>query len=245
MEESVIQRLLSLNQQFYQRFAGAFSATRQRIQPGVRRLLPRMAESPRLLDLGCGNGGLGAEWLKLNPSGEYWGLDASIELLREARRLLGQKPQIHLQPADLGQPGWAESLPPGNWGLITAFASLHHIPGFACRLRLLQETASLLPAGGVFIFSAWQFQNSPRLLERIQPWSAAGLTDANVEEGDTLLDWRAFLPGQPEQSGLRYVHQFSSAELDELAAGCGLTRIEEFESDGEGGRLGLYQVWIK
>ncbi len=211
----------------------------------MRRLLPRLAESPRLLDLGCGNGGLGAEWLKLNPSGEYWGLDASIELLREARRLLGQKPQVHLQPADLGQPGWAESLPPGNWELITAFASLHHIPGFARRLRLLQETASLLPAGGVFIFSVWQFQNSPRLLERIQPWSAAGLTDADVEEGDTLLDWRAFLPGQPEHSGLRYVHRFSAAELADLAFGCGLQRLEEFESDGEGGRLGLYQVWMK
>jgi tRNA (uracil-5-)-methyltransferase TRM9 len=49
MEESVIQRLLSLNQQFYQTFAGAFSATRQRIQPGMRRLLPGLAEWPRLL----------------------------------------------------------------------------------------------------------------------------------------------------------------------------------------------------
>ena len=107
----------------------------------------------------------------------------------------------------------------------------------------LQETASLLPAGGVFIFSVWQFQHSPRLLERIQPWSAAGLTDADLEEGDTLLDWRARLPGQPEQSGLRYVHQFSEGELAELASGCGMQRLEAFESDGEGGRLGLYQVW--
>ena len=43
----------------------------------MRRLLPGLAEWPRLLDLGCGNGGLGAAWLELNPDGEYWGLDSS------------------------------------------------------------------------------------------------------------------------------------------------------------------------
>jgi tRNA (uracil-5-)-methyltransferase TRM9 len=245
MEESVIQRLLGLNQQFYQTFAGAFSATRQRIQPGMRRLLPMLAEWPRLLDLGCGNGGLGAAWLDANPAGEYWGLDSSAELLKEAGGMLGYRPNAYLLQAELGQPGWSKILPAGTWPLITAFASLHHIPGFGRRLALLKEAADLLNPGGLLIFSVWQFQHSPRLLARVQPWSAAGLADADLEEGDTLLDWRAALPGQPEQSGLRYVHQFSSQELAELAAACGFRQVEEFESDGEGGRLGLYQVCKK
>jgi tRNA (uracil-5-)-methyltransferase TRM9 len=245
MEESVIQRLLGLNQQFYQTFAGAFSATRQRVQPGMRRLLPRLAEWPRLLDLGCGNGGLGAAWLELNPDGEFWGLDASAELLKEAAGMLGYRQDAYLLQADLAQPGWSSSLPQGNWPGITAFASLHHIPSFERRISLLCEAADLLQHGGWLVFSVWQFQNSPRLLARVQPWSAAGLDEAQLEAGDTLLDWRASLPGQPEQRGLRYVHQFSSQELAELAAVCGFRQEEEFESDGEGGRLGWYQVWGK
>jgi len=245
MEKSVIQRLLSLNQQFYQTFAGAFSATRQRIQPGMRRLLPRLAEWPRLLDLGCGNGGLGAAWLKLKPEGEYWGLDSSAGLLKEAGGMLGYRQNAYLLQADLGRAGWSEVLPPGEWPGITAFASLHHIPGYERRLGLLREAAGLLQTGGELIFSIWQFQHSPRLLARKQPWSAADLSETDVEEGDTLLDWRAAPPGAPEQHGLRYVHQFSPFELERLAAGCGLQRLETFESDGEGGRLGLYQVWGK
>jgi len=57
------------------------------------------------------------------------------------------------------------------------------------------------------------------------------------------LDWRHALPGQAEQSGLRYVHLFSRLELAELAASSGFIIEQEFESDGEGGKLGLYQVW--
>jgi tRNA (uracil-5-)-methyltransferase TRM9 len=89
----------------------------------------------------------------------------------------------------------------------------------------------------------WQFQHSPRLLARRQPWELAGLSESDVEEGDTLLDWRYALPGQPEQTGLRYVHLFSPAELAGLATDCGFNIEQEYASDGEGGRLGLYQVW--
>ena len=74
-------------------------------------------------------------------------------------------------------------------------------------------------------------------------WERAGLSETDVEPGDTLLDWRFALPGQAEQVGLRYVHLFSREELAELAAQSGFEISETYELDGEGGRLGLYQVW--
>jgi hypothetical protein len=43
--------------------------------------------------------------------------------------------------------------------------------------------------------------------------------------------------------GLRYVHLFDEAELGCLAAEAGLVIADTYLSDGEGGRLGLYQVW--
>ncbi|MDZ4158263.1 MAG: hypothetical protein U1B80_00610 [Anaerolineaceae bacterium] len=51
------------------------------------------------------------------------------------------------------------------------------------------------------------------------------------------------LPHQAGETGLRYVHLFSRQELIALANRNGFEIVQTFESDGEGGRLGLYQVW--
>jgi hypothetical protein len=89
----------------------------------------------------------------------------------------------------------------------------------------------------VFIHSEWQFLGSERLRARIQPWSEAGLEAPDVDLGDFLLDWRQ------GGYGLRYVHHFTLNELEELAEETGFMIQETFRSDGEGGNLGLYQVW--
>ena len=125
------------------------------------------------------------------------------------------------------------------WSLITAFATLHHIPSHDLRLQLLRTVHSLLAPNGRFIHSNWQFLNSAKLRGRIQAWERIGLTAADVDAGDYLLDWRR------GGEGLRYAHQFSEAELSALADESGFEVAETFYSDGEGGRLGLYQVWKK
>jgi hypothetical protein len=95
-----------------------------------------------------------------------------------------------------------------------------------------------LKPNGRFILSNWQFLNSEKLKARIQPWGRAGLSDEDVDEGDYLLDWRS------GGSGLRYAHHFSAEELTGLADQAGFEVEAEFLSDGENGRLGLYQIWI-
>jgi SAM-dependent methyltransferase len=178
-------------------------------------------------------------------SGSYLGLDASAELLAEAPPDLPRTGQFSaaFRQVDLANPDWLTGLDLGSFDIISCFAVLHHLPGLAARASLLQRARLLLAEDGRFIHSIWQFQHSPRLLARVLPWASIGLTDADLEDGDTLLDWRYALPGQPEQVGLRYVHRFSPAELVHLAFNCGFAILEQYESDGEGGRLGLYQVW--
>jgi ubiquinone/menaquinone biosynthesis C-methylase UbiE len=83
MNTDTIQRLLALNYQFYQTFAAQFSATRQRLQPGVLRLLQTIPLTSRLLDLGCGNGGLARQLAQSGYQGEYLGLDFSVALLAQ------------------------------------------------------------------------------------------------------------------------------------------------------------------
>jgi hypothetical protein len=101
----------------------------------------------------------------------------------------------------------------------------------------LQKTRRLLATDGRFVLSNWQFLNSQRLRERIQPWSEIGLSKAAVDDNDYLLDWRH------GGHGLRYAHHFSKDELTCLALASSFKVSNTFYADGEGGKLGLYQIW--
>jgi SAM-dependent methyltransferase len=248
MQNQVAQRLLDINHQFYQTFSVQFSATRQRIQPGVRKVLAMLPPEGCLLDLGCGNGEFARELHHQGWRGQYVGVDFSAGLLEEALSPTGSFLQ-----ADLTAPDWKTdverylsnlqlatcNLQTGNFPTITAFAVLHHIPGVALRMQMLAQVSALLPPGGRFIHSNWQFLNSPRLAARVQPWDSVGLSADDLDPGDALLDWRS------GGTGLRYVHHFDEVELHALATQAGFNVIETFYSDGATGNLGLYQVWQK
>ena len=245
MNPETIAFLLELNRRFYHDFGRAFAATRRRVQPGVTSAIQRLPRAGNWLDLGCGSGELARGLAQSGYRGRYLGLDGSAELLAEAPAGLASQPDFsaEFRQANLADPDWAAGLPSSAWEVITCFAMLHHLPGVELRARLLRQTRQLLAGDGWLAHSVWQFQHSPKLLERRQPWERLGLSTVDVEEGDTLLDWRYALPGQPEQVGLRYVHLFTPSELSDLAAACGFEIVAEYESDGAGGRLGLYQLW--
>ncbi len=234
MKPDVVQRLIELNRKFYTDFGEPFSATRGRIQPGVRRVLDSLHGDETILDLGCGNGQLARTLAREGHRGAYLGLDFSLPLLTDAESVPEGFP-AQFRQVDLTQlPGISI---PGDWKLVTAFAVLHHIPGQRLRLNILKEVHELLADDGRFILSNWQFLNSPRLRGRVRDWSEAGVTAADVDEGDFLLDWRS------GGTGLRYVHHFSEAELAGMAQSSGFEIIETFYSDGKEGNLAVYQVW--
>ena len=248
MKEEVRQQLIQLNRDFYETFAGAFAATRRRIQPGVRRVLEEVPKKGKWLDLGCGSGQLALEWVKQKRKGSYAGLDFSAGLLAEAEEAsmsvsIPRGLKLSFAQADLTTQGWTEDLKKEYFDGALAFAVLHHIPGEDQRVALLRQVSGLIKPGGKFIHSEWQFQFSEKLMARRMPWEFMGLTNEDMEPGDTLMDWRYALPGQAEKVGYRYVHLFTRAELAELADRAGFEIDEEFESDGEGGRLGIYQKW--
>lgn len=236
MDAGTSQRLLEINRQFYQTFALQFSATRHRIQPGVRRVIERLPLQASLLDLGCGNGELWRELSHRGHTGPYIGLDLSPGLLSEASQGAAEGKARFIQ-ADLSARDWDASLDGMSFDAVLAFAVLHHLPGDELRQQVLRKGRGRLRPGGQLIHSEWQFLNSARLRGRILPWSEAGLDASQVDAGDYLLDWRQ------GGSGIRYVHHFYEAELSVLAAATGFRVLETFYSDGEGGRLGLYQVW--
>ena len=236
MNSATAQRLIQLNHDFYNRFGDSFSATRQRLQPGVNKILETISVDDSVLDLGCGNGHFLHELIRRGHQAPLLGVDFSLPLLRNAESTLG----VEFREADLTQlSAISEQLSvTGHWSLITLFATLHHIPSTELRLDILRTVKKLLKPGGRFILSNWQFLNSEKLKARIQPWSRVGLADEDVDVGDYLLDWRS------GGEGLRYAHQFSAEELLGLAGQAEMSLSESFLSDGENGRLGLYQVWL-
>jgi SAM-dependent methyltransferase len=235
MDPEIRARLTAINHQFYQTFAEDFSATRTRLQPGVRQVVESLPVQARLLDLGCGNGNLARALHRRGFEGVYVGLDFSAALLAEIQQAVAG--QFTFVQADLAEPGWDDQLPPGPYDAVLAFAVLHHLPGADLRREILRRVRAHLAPGGQFYHSNWQFLNSPRLRKRIQPWPRAGLMGNQVDPGDYLLDWRR------GGEGLRYIHHFSPEELAGLAVETGFQVLDTFWSDGEGGNLGLYQVW--
>jgi SAM-dependent methyltransferase len=230
--------LIDINRDFYTRFGDSFSATRHRLQPGVRRVLEMLKGDESILDLGCGNGELARELARRGHRGSYLGVDFSLPLLQDAE-VLPEGFSARFMAMDVTQLSVNSIQLSGtdHWSLITAFAVLHHIPSTELRLNILRVVNQLLKPDGLFIHSNWQFLNSEKLKARIQDWSRVGLSASDVDPNDYLLDWRS------GGEGLRYVHHFNEKELDELARASNFQVSDTFYSDGEGGRLGLYQVW--
>ena len=238
MDSATAARLIKLNRDFYTQFGDSFSATRHRIQPGVRSVIETLNGAESILDLGCGNGELARELALRGHHGSYLGVDFSLPLLREAE----SQPEgfsATFKQVDLTKPAAFRDqiLEPGGWSWITAFAALHHIPSIEIRLDILKTVRELLKPDGLFIHSNWQFLNSEKLKARIQPWEIAAVSGSAVDAGDYLLDWRS------GGTGLRYVHHFSEGELQELAETAGFRIEKTFYADGESGNLGLYQIW--
>jgi tRNA (uracil-5-)-methyltransferase TRM9 len=241
MRPAVQAQLLDLNHRFYATVAVEFDRTRQGLPEGMlalaQMLHARLPAPARLLDAGCGNGRFARALAQAHVTGAYLGIDADARLLNLAATQTANLPGLVCQfaAADLAQPDWlAAAVAP--YDAVACLAVLHHFPGYDLRRRILTEMANLLAPGGLLALSTWQFFGNPRFDQRLLPWEEVGLTAADVEPGDALLPWN-----QGEHA-VRYVHYLDLAEVERLAADCGLTVIERFRADGKEGNLNLFVV---
>ena len=237
MKAEIAQKIVALNHQFYQSFANDFSESRGRLQLGVLKVLERIPRKSSVLDLGCGNGKVVLQLADNDFQGSYLGADFSLGLLDWAAKDMPGGFQADFQELDLTSPRWDDLLPRMKFEVILCFATFHHIPSRVLRSTLCRNIRNYIADEGVLYISAWQFIRSERLRKKILPWDTVGISEHEVDDDDYLLDW------QRGGSGIRYVHLFSSSELKELADSSGFKVVESFDSDGEGGNLGLYQVW--
>ncbi len=135
----------------------------------------------------------------------------------------------------------ASPLPPEPVDLAVSFGFLHHLPLPEQRATLLRALVDACAPGGVVAVSFWQPSHSPKLLAKAQRTTASACAERRLQglgPRDYLLGW------QGRSDVLRYVHDFSEAEIDELAAAVADHAVElaRFSADGATGDLNRYLV---
>ena len=177
--------------------------------PAIRRMTVGMAAAQRgesVLDVGCGTGSLAiALKAEVGPSGEVRGIDASPEMIAQARRKAagaGVEAAFEVAPIE------ALPYPDARFGLVVSSFMLHHLPDEVKRAGLA-EVRRVLKPGGRFLavdFSGTTQSVAGHLLSIFGHRHGAGLDAlapvmgaagfAEVETGVTKYRSVAYLRGK-------------------------------------------------
>lgn len=165
----------------------------------LRSVPEREGRPPRALDVACGTGILLSQLLGQVPEIEASGIDASADMLTQARARLDGLPHVQLERVDVGT-GERAHLPyaPETFDLITCTNALHAMPDPVGTLVGLRR---LLASGGQLVLEDFARREPPF------PWRA--------------FEWLVrFVVG-------RKVHVYTLAEAQSLCRQAGLRIVCE------------------
>lgn len=248
MDDKTAQILSRLTGEFYQKTAESFSATRSAPWQGWRSVVERVelpsADAPfRVLDLACGNLRFErflSESLSVSAI-DAWTFDACDELV-----FSGCAPgvTVHHQNLDVTAELFAGSDLSATLGqcrcdLAVCFGFMHHVALPRHREQIMKALVDAARPGGMVALSFWQLSQSERLLAKAQETTERATQELGLTglgPGDYLLGW------QDRTDVLRYCHDFSEDELDELSATVSskAQEIARFSADGKEGNLNRY-----
>jgi len=200
------QRAQHYNTRWHTYTARTLEETKAIIDVAALRFVPeRQGRCPRVLDVACGTGILLKQLLAQVPGAEAYGVDASEDMLAQARIALKDQPQVHLERVKVGT-GEAAGLPfsQETFDLITCTNALHDMPEPVATLSGLRR---LLAPGGQLVVEDFARR------ERPFPWAAFAWLLLQIE-------------GSP-------VHAYTLAEAQSLCqqAGLSLARGKAFRVD--------------
>jgi ubiquinone/menaquinone biosynthesis C-methylase UbiE len=130
---------------------GAIPLAQEQIDVMLRLAAATGAPLRRFLDLGCGDGVLGAALLERFPEATGVLADFSGTMLDAARkRLAGHGAAVEFIEADYGIPSWVATVAGAPFDVIVSGYSIHHQPDTRKR-EVYREVFDLLAPGGVFV----------------------------------------------------------------------------------------------
>jgi ubiquinone/menaquinone biosynthesis C-methylase UbiE len=130
----------------------------------LRRVLDRLGRPARALDVACGTGVLLRGLLDRVPGLDAYGVDASADMLAQARTALAARPTAYLELGEVGS-GVTANLPypPAYFDLITCANALHY---FADPVASLAGLGRLLAPDGHLVVEDYARRGPPF------PWRA-------------------------------------------------------------------------
>jgi len=207
MESKVRDNLQKLVRDSYQAIASDFNVTRQKkIWPEIEKIVSRIKDGDKILDIGCGNGRLLS--VLANKQINYLGVDNSSELIKLAQR---NYPNQQFKIGDILQ---LDLIPEKNFDYIFCIAVLQHIPSKKWRLEALKQLKEKIGVEGQIIVSNWNLWANPkhRPLLFKSYWSKI-LGKNQLDFGDIVFPWKNS-QGQPVSS--RYYHAFTALEIKKM-----------------------------
>ena len=194
----------------YDAFAKTFSNSRKNMKwAEIDAILEDIIHSwhTSILDIGCGNGrlleSLGGTSIRKQ---EYLGIDSSIGMIEEARKLHGED---NFEVCDMLS---LESIyTRGTFDAIIFLASFHHLETEDERIKVLKDIQKLLSPNGTVYMTNWNLREQTRY-EKNHRW-----------DGDFDIKIWEFS---------RYYHGFTIEELDELFHKTGYTILENRVFEG-------------
>lgn len=253
MQEATARELARLTSAFYAQVSDSFSATRQAPWPGWETVLDLarrrmgMPRQLRVVDVACGNlrfeRHLAGELAKDDIRLQVCAYDSCDDLVLAEPVEGAQVSYRHLDLAEALFAGedLAAQFARDQGQLVVCFGFMHHLALPEHRARLLEALVAAAAPGGLVAVSFWQLSRSDRLLAKAQATTAKMLPVLGIgplDEGDYLLGW------QRRTDVLRYCHDFSEAQIDELVASVApvAREVARFSADGATGNLNRYVV---
>jgi ubiquinone/menaquinone biosynthesis C-methylase UbiE len=105
-------------------------------------LLPHLVPGARVLDVGCGPGTITADLADLVPRGHVTGIDASAEIIEQARAAGGDRPNLSFAAGD----AYALDYPDASFDVVHAHQVLQHLSD---PVRALREMRRVTRPGGL------------------------------------------------------------------------------------------------
>jgi tRNA (cmo5U34)-methyltransferase len=136
----------------YLSYRAAIPMAQEQIGVMMSILKSRAQPVENFLDLGCGDGILGATVLGEYPSSRGVLVDFSVPMLEQAREQLGEyASQLTFENLDYGKSDWVSRVKTrGPFDAIVSGYSIHHQPD-ARKRQIYEEIFALLMPGGWFI----------------------------------------------------------------------------------------------
>ena len=186
------------NKRWHTYTARTLEETKAIIDFAALRFVPeRLGRCPRVLDVACGTGILLKQLLVQVPSIEAYGVDASADMLEQARMALKGQLQVHLERVQIGT-GETANLPYAQetFDLITCTNALHDMPDPVATLAGLE---GLLIPGGQIVVEDFA-PREPRFFWAAFEWLLQGI-QGNSVHAYTLVEAQSLC----NQAGLHVV----------------------------------------